>query len=202
MSPLTLFIPLLLIGTFISSKSKKAGAIFDICWTVGVLIYALAVMADGGQLLLFNIELPNFLIIVIILAGLAGEIVTLVKLKNEQPAQDKIYAANALPVAEGVEAIEGEARVMLSRPSQLVANGVVNAVTFNDKDYGNLSDGAAIELISRQKYNKLTVFFGAKPATLEFELQAGESRTVTVKNTISSVTIALNTEPCVEASSL
>lgn len=201
MSPLTLFVPLLLIGTFISSKNKKAGAIFDICWTVGVLIYALAVISDGGQLLLFNIELPNFLIIAIILAGLAGEIVTLVKLKNEEPSQSKINKANAMPVPEGVETIDGEARIMLNRPTQFVASGVVNTVSFNDKDYGSLSNGAVIELMSHQRYNKLTVFFGAKPATLEFELQPGQRFNATVKNTISSVTIEINTESPMEATS-
>lgn len=203
MSPLTLFIPLYLIGIFISGKSKKAGAIYNLCWTCGILIYAIAVISDGGQLALFNLALPNFVVILILLATMASEIYTLVKvLKEPSPAQ-VVEQLNSEPPAEGAEVLEGgkSAEVYLSRPRRFVANGVMNSIVFNDRQYGMLANGKDMTLVTQQSDNRLEVFCGLKSAVFTFTAAPGERYVITVEDTMTDVILRVESPFTAEISS-
>ena len=203
MSPLTLFIPLYLIGIFINSKSRKAGAIYNLCWTCGILIYAFAVISDGGQLTIFNIELPNIVVVLILLAVLASEIFALVKVLKEPSVEQVVEALNSEQPAEGVKTLEDgtSAEVVLTRPRRFVANAVANNVIFNGKQYGILTNGANITLKTMQADNRLEVYYGMKPAVFEFTASPGERYAITVEDTMTEVILHVESPVAMDISS-
>lgn len=96
MSPLTLFVPLMFIGTAIKSKSKKAGAIFDLVWSLGIFIWGMEALSDGYSISLFGvIELPGPLFLVLIGVIMVSEIVSLVGTFREKPAEPVAAVAQA-----------------------------------------------------------------------------------------------------------
>jgi len=175
MSPMTLFPFLFMIGFFIRSKSKKAGAIYDLIWSAGILIYALSAIAAGDQLMLFNLELPNAVIVLIILAIMASEIVTLVGVCKEKSPEEQRLAMDSEPLPEGVEPIEddGVATITLEREAKFTGSGVMVPVIFNEKDYGTLGNGKTITLHTHQKHNRISLTYGKEPPVIEFDAENG-----------------------------
>lgn len=88
LSPMTLFIPLLILGSFIRRKSKKAGAIYDLIWSIGILVWGMGVMDDGGTIVLFgSIELPSIAFIGIIALVIISEIISLISIIKRAPLE-------------------------------------------------------------------------------------------------------------------
>lgn len=184
MSPMQLFIPLFFLGTLIKSKSKKAGAVYDIVWSVGVTIWALQVMQDGGSIALFgHIELPPVAFIGIMALIITSEIATLVKVSKEAPAEAE--AARQLLEEKQAEAERIEASgEKLSAPCTLYIvhrQGMIGSaqLTLNGRELQALGNGdiARTELTLAQ--NKLTAVCKGE-AEREIILDAPASGTLRV----------------------
>lgn len=88
MSPMQLFVPLFFLGTLIKSKSRKAGAVYDIIWSVGILIWAIGVMNDGGRIALFgSLELPPYAVIGLLALIIISEVGALIGAIKGEPAE-------------------------------------------------------------------------------------------------------------------
>ncbi len=203
MSPLILFFPLYFLGIFIKSKSKKAGAIYNLCWTCGLLIFAFWVISNGGQLTLWNVELPNAVIVILLLAVMASEIFDLVRVMKEPSPEQVVAKLNDEAPPEGTEALEDgqSVELILDRPPRFVANGVMNRIVFNGKEYGMLGNGKEMTLTTRQLHNRLEVFVGFKSAVYEFDAVVGERHLITVENTLSDVLLHVESPAAAEISS-
>lgn len=189
-----IFILLYFVGLFIRSRNKKAGAIFDLVWSVGLLIFAIAVISSGGQLLLFNIELPNIVIVLIILAVMVSEIITLVKIFKEPSAEEQLAALENAPLPEGVEPIEndGKAKISLTRERKFAGSGAMIPVLLNGKIMGNIGNGKTLELHTRQKHNKISLLYGTKPPVIEFDAEDGKEYTFHISAGVANATMTMD----------
>ncbi len=184
MSPMQLFIPLFFLGTLIKSKSKKAGAVYDILWSVGILIWGVQVMQDGGSIALFGrVEVPPIAFIGIVALMIASEIGTLVKTVKDEPAE--IEAAKKLEEEKRAEIARiEETAEKLSAPCTLYIvhrQGMIGSaqLTLNGRELQALGNGdiARTELTLAQ--NKLTAVCKGE-AEREIILDAPASGTLRV----------------------
>lgn len=179
MSPMQLFVPLFFLGMFIRGKSKKAGAIYDIVWSVGILIWALQVMSEGDQIALFGrIELPPYVVIGILAAMIASDIFTLVKVSKEAPQQAQ--AAQELAAAKQAELARlEESSEKLAAPCVLYIahrQGVIGAVnkmqlSLNGRELMALGNSEVVRTQLNLRQNKLTaVCNGMAESALSFDV--------------------------------
>ena len=116
----------------------------------------------------------------------------------EIKGEDGEYAAFT-----GDEALEDgqSVELILDRPPRFVANGVMNRIVFNGKEYGMLGNGKEMTLTTRQLHNRLEVFVGFKSAVYEFDAVVGERHLITVENTLSDVLLHVESPAAAEISS-
>lgn len=191
---MTLFPALFLIGMFIRGKNRKAGAIYDLLWSAGLLIYAFSVISDGGQLLLWGIELPNVVIVGIVLVIMVSEIFSLIAAFREPSEEEKLAELNSAPAREGTEPVENNAsaKIKLVRGSKFVCNAVAYEVELNGRKYGYLTNGQTIVLLTREKHNVLALSCGLKQHhEVEFDAEPGREYTVNLDVAFSDFTLAL-----------
>lgn len=187
MSPMQLFIPLFFLGTLIKSKSKKAGAVYDILWSVGILIWGVQVMQDGGSIALFSrVEVPPIAFIGIVALMIASEIGTLVKTVKDEPAE--IEAAKKLEEEKRAEIARiEETAEKLSAPCTLYIVhrqgqiGSANRVhlTLNGRELQTLGNGDIVRTELTLAQNKLTAGCNGVPVK-EFVFDAPASGTLRV----------------------
>ena len=160
-------------------------------------------IADGGQLTLWNVELPNAVIVLILLAVMASEIFELVQVMKEPSPEQVIEKLNEEVPAEGTETLEDgqSAEVFLDRPSRFVGNGVMNRVVFNGKEYGTLGNGKNMTLVTRQQDNRLEVYSGFKAAVYEFTVNGGDRYVISVELTMNDVILHVGSPVTVDISS-
>ena len=194
MSPMSLFPALFLIGMFIGSKSKKAGAVYDLIWSAGILIYALSVISSGGQLMLWNIELPNVVIVLIVLVIMVSEVFSAIFAFKEPSEEEKITTACSVSPAPGEEAIDGNrsATIKLVRGSKFVCSNAVYQVRLNGNLIGCINNGQTLNLPTYQKHNVLSLSCSLKQRhEVEFDAEPGGVYVVNMDVEFSDFSLAL-----------
>ncbi|MGI6696934.1 MAG: hypothetical protein ACOX6O_12005 [Christensenellales bacterium] len=163
-SPLALFIPLLLIGGFIRQKSKKAGAIYDIIWSGGVLLWGVSVMQDGGSIALFgSIELPPMAFIGIMALVIFSEIASLIKISRQAPLEAEAEKKRVEEQQQEVIRIESAAE-KLATPGELYIvhrQGIIGSankiqLTLNGRELPALGNGEIVRTKLTLADNRLT----------------------------------------------
>ena len=181
LSPMTLFIPLLILGSFIRKKSKKAGAIYDLIWTIGILVWGVGVMDDGGTIVLFgSIELPPIVFIGIIALVIISEIVSLISIIKRAPLEAEAEAKRVEEQQQKIAQMEAD-QERLAVPGVLYIvhrKGLIGSenkirLTLNGRELPSLGSGEVIHTELAFAHNKLTaVCDGVVSKEIEFDAPA------------------------------
>lgn len=163
-SPMTVFIPLLLIGGFIRQKCKKAGAIYDIIWSGGILLWGVSVMQDGGTIALFgSIELPPTVFIGLIALVIVGEIASLIKISKQAPLEAEAERKRMEEQQQEIAYMEATAKTLTAPRSLYIVHrqgliGSANKIqlTLNGRELPALANADIIRTELTLVHNKLT----------------------------------------------
>lgn len=178
MSPLTLFIPLYFIGLMIKGKSKKAGAIYDLLWSLGILVWAAGVYEDGDSIALFGtIELPPVVFILILVGVMISEVVTLVQAFREKPAPIEEAASAEQAAIEQREAarIDAPCALYIVHMRGIIGTAAKVQLTLNGHSIGELANSAYLLARTEVRENRLVATGAGFPhgAEIEFQAQSG-----------------------------
>lgn len=184
-SPMTLAIPLFLIGGFIRSKSKKAGAIYDIIWSAGILLWGISVLNKGADIALFGqIELPPIVFIGLMASVIIGEIITLIRIIKAEPAEEmeRIKEETARLEAEAVaEKLNFPERLLIVHRQGLIGSANKIVLTLNGREIARLGNGEIIQTETRFFHNTLSAAAGGVVGkSIEFESDPGQIRRIDV----------------------
>ncbi len=177
-SPMALFIPLLLIGSFIRQKSKKAGAIYDIVWSGGVLLWGVSVMQSGGSIALFGtIELPPIVFIGMMALVILSEIGTLINISKQAPleaeAEKKRIAEQQQQIAHmeaAAEKLDTPSALYIVHRQGLIGSANKIQLSLNGRELSPLGNGDIIHTTLTLSHNKLTaVCNGVIQKEIEFD---------------------------------
>lgn len=180
MSPIQLFIPLYFLGLLIKSKSKKAGAVYDILWSIGILIWGLQVMADDGTILLFGAELPPAAFIGIVGVMLLSEVASLIGIIKSAPLEEEEAKKIVEEKQAEIDRIR-EAGVKLSAPCTLYIVhrqgfiGPANQIqlTVNGQELPKFGNGDVVRTELSFAQNKLTAGCIGMQREIELDATAG-----------------------------
>ncbi len=180
-SPMTAFIPLLLIGGFIRQKSKKAGAIYDIIWSGGILLWGVSVMQDGGTILLFgSIKLPPTVFIGIMALVIVGEIASLIRICKQAPLEAEVQRKQMEEKQQEIARMEAAAEALTApRPLYIVhRQGLIGSankiqLTLNGRELPALGNGDIVRTELTLAHNKLTAGYNnVSMKEIEFDAPA------------------------------
>lgn len=182
MSPMQLFIPLFFLGTLIKSKSKKAGAVYDILWSVGILIWGIQVMRDGGRIALFGrVEVPPVAFIGVIVLIIASEIGTLVKTVKDEPAEieaakriEKEKQAEIARIEETGEKLSAPCTLYIVHRQGLIGSANQIQLAINGRKLPDFGNGDFVHTELTLVHNRLAAECnGVSQREIEFNAPAG-----------------------------
>ncbi|MDI9521006.1 MAG: hypothetical protein QM308_07655 [Bacillota bacterium] len=181
LSPMTLFIPLLILGSFIRKKSKKAGAIYDLIWSIGILVWGVGVMNDGGTIVLFgSIKLPPIAFIGIIVLVIISEIIALISAIRQAPIEAEAENKRVEEQQQQIAQLEATAE-RLAAPSALYIvhkQGIIGSankirLTLNGRELTPLGSGGVVQTELAFAHNRLSaVCEGVALKEIEFDAPA------------------------------
>ncbi len=177
-SPMTLFVPLLILGSIIRKKSKKAGAVYDIIWSVGILLWSVSVMQDGGTIVLFgSIELPPMVFIGIMVLVILSEIGTLIKISKEAPLEAEAEKKRLEEQQQEIARMEASAETLTTSRTLYIVHrqGIIGSankiqLTLNGRELPALANGDIVRAKLTFLHNRLTaVCSGVLQKEIEFD---------------------------------
>lgn len=163
MSPIQLFIPLYFLGMLIKSKSPKAGAIYDILWSLGIMLWGFRVMEEGGTILLLGIELQPVVFIGIVAVTMFIEAASLVNIIRKGPIEEEVAAkleeekeAEAAAMAEASEKLSAPCKVYIVHRKGSIGSANKGKMTLNCQEMEPLKNGDVQQTDTLLARNRLT----------------------------------------------